>query len=73
MPRTPPFTFASFALHFQAPMAKANPVETEIPRAMEDLLARLGQTGEVSLSSRLRGLKALFDEEGFGGEAAGLA
>ncbi len=73
MPRKPPFTFATFALHVQTTMIRAHPVETEIPAAMQDLLGRLGAPSDPSLSFRLRRLKTLFDEEALGGGAAGLA
>lgn len=70
MPRKPPFTFAAFALHVGKTMGQAHPIDTEIPSAMQDLLARLGGgQADTSLSFRLRGLKTLFDEEAGAGIA----
>lgn len=73
MPRKPAFSFTTFAAHVQTTMGRAHPVESEIPKAMQDLLDQLGGRANTSLSSRLRGLKALFDEEAPSGPATGLA
>ncbi len=63
MPRKPPFGTASLYVHFQPVMTRTFPVLDGIPAAMQDRLDQLAQPSDVSVASRLAGLKRLIDEE----------